>query len=79
MITRPMLRSVLDRALELHRRADGTDSPKTLRTMTVAESEWATDVGFGGGVELQRPFPLLVEHGMLNFSSPDGMKFRGIG
>lgn len=41
------------------------------------ESEWATDVGFRGGVELQRLFPLLVEHGMTSFSSPDVMKFLG--
>ena len=39
------------------------------------ESEWATDVGFRGGVELQRLFPLLVELGMTSFSSPDVMKF----
>jgi hypothetical protein len=38
------------------------------------ESEWATDVGFRGGVELQRLFPLLVEHGM-TLSSSDVMKF----
>lgn len=44
---------------------------------SVAESEWATDVGFGGGVELQRLFPLLVEHGMLHFSSTDVMRFLG--
>jgi hypothetical protein len=41
------------------------------------ESEWATDVGFRGGAELQRLFPLLVEHGMTSFSSPDVMKFLG--
>ena len=34
---------------------------------SVIESEWATDVGFRGGVELQRLFPLLVEHGMTSF------------
>jgi hypothetical protein len=44
---------------------------------SVAESEWATDVGFVGGVELQRLFPLLVEHGMLHFSSSDVMRFLG--
>lgn len=44
---------------------------------SVIESEWATDVGFGGGVELRRLFPLLVEHGMTSFSSPDVMKFLG--
>jgi hypothetical protein len=40
---------------------------------SVIESEWATDVGFRGGVELRRLFPLLVEHGMTSFSSPDVM------
>lgn len=44
---------------------------------SVAESEWATDVGFCGGVELKRLFPLLVEHGMLHFSSADVMRFLG--
>jgi hypothetical protein len=44
---------------------------------SVAESEWATDVGFRGGVELKRLFPLLVEHGMLHFSSSDVMRFLG--
>jgi hypothetical protein len=44
---------------------------------SVVESEWATDVGFRGGVELQRLFPLLVEHGMLHFRSADVMRFLG--
>ena len=44
---------------------------------SVIESEWATDVGFRGGVELKRLFPLLVEHGMLRFSSSDVMRFLG--
>jgi hypothetical protein len=44
---------------------------------SVVESEWATDVGFRGDVELRRLFPLLVEHGMTSFSSPDVMKFLG--
>src|ERR1035437_5217373 len=44
---------------------------------SVIESEWATEVGFRGGVELRRLFPLLVEHGMTSFSSPDVMKFLG--
>jgi hypothetical protein len=43
----------------------------------VAESEWATDVGFRGGMEWKRLFPLLVEHGMLHFSSADVMRFVG--
>jgi len=44
---------------------------------SVAESEWATDVGFHGGEELKRLFPLLVEHGVLHFSSSDVMRFLG--
>lgn len=44
---------------------------------SVIESEWATDVGFRGGAELQRLFPVLVEHGMTSFSSGDVMKFLG--
>ena len=44
---------------------------------SVVESEWATDVGFRGGVELKRLYPLLVEHGMLHFSSADVMRFLG--
>jgi hypothetical protein len=43
------------------------------------ESEWATDVGFRSGVELQRLFPLRVEHGMLHFSSADVPRFLRIG
>jgi hypothetical protein len=44
---------------------------------SVVESEWATDVGFRGGVQLQRLFPLLAEHGLLHFSSADVMRFLG--
>ena len=44
---------------------------------SVVESEWATDIGFRGGLELKRLFPLLMEHGMLHFSSPDVMRFLG--
>lgn len=44
---------------------------------SVIESEWATDVGFHGGVQLQRIFPSLVEHGMLHFCSSDVMRFLG--
>ena len=44
---------------------------------SVVESEWATDLGFRGGVELRRLFPLLVEHGMLHFCSGDVMRFLG--
>ena len=44
---------------------------------SVVESEWATDIGFRGGVELQRLFPLFVEQGMLHFGSTDVMRFLG--
>jgi hypothetical protein len=44
---------------------------------STVESEWATDVCFRGGTELQRLFPFLVEHGMTSFSSPDVMRFLG--
>lgn len=44
---------------------------------SVAESEWATDVGFRGETGLKRLFPQLVEHGMLHFSSADVMRFLG--
>jgi hypothetical protein len=44
---------------------------------SACESEWATDVGFRGAVELQRLTPHLMELGMAGFSSPDVMKFLG--
>jgi hypothetical protein len=44
---------------------------------SVIESEWATEVGLRGGVQLQRLFPLLAEHGWLHFCSSDGMRFLG--
>jgi hypothetical protein len=44
---------------------------------SAVESEWATDVGFRGSAELQRLFPMLVEHGMTSFSSGDVMRFLG--
>jgi hypothetical protein len=44
---------------------------------SVAESEWATDVGLRGGVELRKLFPQLVEHGMLHFSSSDVLRLLG--
>jgi hypothetical protein len=41
------------------------------------ESEWATDVGFRGSGALKRLFPLLVEEGMMSFSSSNVMRFLG--
>ena len=41
------------------------------------ESEWATDIGFRGDVELRRLFPLLIEHGMTCLTSADVMRFLG--
>lgn len=41
------------------------------------QSEWATDVVFREADFLKRLMPLLVQHGMLSFSSPDGMRYFG--
>jgi hypothetical protein len=43
---------------------------------TCHQCEWATDVGFRSG-ELKRLEPLLIQHGMLSFSSPDILRFLG--
>ena len=43
---------------------------------TCFQSEWATDVGFRPG-QLQRLEPLLIQHGMQSFSSPDILRFLG--
>jgi hypothetical protein len=40
------------------------------------QCEWATDVVFRAGA-LQRLEPLLLRHGLLNFSSPDVLRFWG--
>ncbi len=40
------------------------------------QCEWATDILFRAGA-LTRLAPLLLQHGMLNFSSPDVLKFLG--
>jgi len=40
------------------------------------QCEWASDVMFRPGT-LQRLEPLLLQHGLLNFSSPDVMRFLG--
>lgn len=43
---------------------------------TGLQCEWATDMMFRPGT-LERLEPLLLRHGMLNFSSPDVMRFWG--
>jgi hypothetical protein len=50
--------------------------PATYYWSTI-ESEWATDVGFRGDMELRRLFPLWVEQGITSFSSGDVMRFLG--
>jgi hypothetical protein len=41
------------------------------------ESEWATDVVFRSQSDLERLYPRLVQHAMINFQSPDIMRFLG--
>ena len=41
------------------------------------QSEWATDVVFRDSEFLRRLMPLLVRHGVLNFSSTDVMRYFG--
>jgi hypothetical protein len=43
---------------------------------TCHQCEWATDVGLRSG-ELKRLEPLLIQHGLLSFSSPDILRFLG--
>ena len=44
---------------------------------TAYQSEWATDIVFREADFLKRLMPLLVRHGMLNFSSADVMRYFG--
>ena len=44
---------------------------------TCYQSEWATDMVFREADFLKRLMPLLVRHGMLDFSSPDVMRYFG--
>lgn len=44
---------------------------------TVCESEYATDVMFGGEQRLAQLYPRLVHHGIKSFSSPDVLRFLG--
>ncbi len=41
------------------------------------QSEWATDVVFRDPAVLKRLYPILMQHGMTTFSSPDVMRFLG--
>jgi hypothetical protein len=43
---------------------------------TCFQCEWATDMGFRPG-QLRRLEPLLIQHGMQSFSSPDILRFLG--
>lgn len=44
---------------------------------TIPSSEYATDVVFARQHDLQRLYPLMVRHGILNLSSPDVLRFLG--
>ena len=44
---------------------------------TCSQSEWATDIVFREADFLKRLMPLLVRHGMLDFSSSDVMRYFG--
>jgi hypothetical protein len=44
---------------------------------TIPASEYATDVVFQRQDDLRRIYPLMVRHGILNFSSPDVLRFLG--
>lgn len=44
---------------------------------TTHESEWAIDVRFERQQELKRFYPLLLQHGITTFGSPDVLRFLG--
>jgi hypothetical protein len=44
---------------------------------TTHESEWAIDVRFERQEELKRFYPLLLQHGIITFGSPDVLRFLG--
>jgi hypothetical protein len=44
---------------------------------TTHESEWAIDVRFERQEELKRFYPLLLQHGITTFGSPDVLRFLG--
>jgi hypothetical protein len=41
------------------------------------QSEWATEVVFRDAAVRKRLYPILIQHGMTTFSSPDVMRFLG--
>lgn len=41
------------------------------------QSEWATDMVFRKAEDFRRLYPMLIEHGITTFSSPDVMRFLG--
>lgn len=44
---------------------------------TTHESEWAIDLRFEQQEDLKRLYPLLVQHGITTFASPDVLRFLG--
>lgn len=44
---------------------------------TCYQSEWATDIVFGSGEELNRILPAIMAHGMLSYHSRDILRFFG--
>jgi hypothetical protein len=44
---------------------------------TTLESEWAIDTRFERQQDLKRLYPLLLQHGMTTFASPDVLRFLG--
>lgn len=44
---------------------------------TVQESEWAIDLRFPRQEDLRRLYPLLLQHGITTFASPDVLRFLG--
>jgi len=43
---------------------------------SIAESEYATDIGFRRRADLERLYPALVRHSMLNFGSEEVLRFH---
>src|SRR5258708_20738247 len=51
--------------------------PNLFYYWTVTQSEYATDLLFAHESDLARLYPAFVMHGLLNFRSPDVMRFLG--
>ena len=73
----PQQLTAIAHQLNPHHHEMFADFPSAEYYWSVAESEWATDVGFRGNEELQRLTPMLVEHAMTELASPDVMRFLG--